>query len=161
MYSSDACPVYSPFFGAMGVAASICLTCLGASYGTAKAGVGVMHSGILRPDQVIKNSIPVILSGVLGIYGVIVSIMIINDLKAEHHIFKGFIQLGAGLSVGIAGLAAGFSLGIVGDAGARACVQQPRLYVGMVMILIFAEVLAIYGLIVALLLLSSARQVSC
>jgi V-type H+-transporting ATPase proteolipid subunit len=65
---------------------------------------------------------------------------------------KGFVQLGAGLSVGLAGLAAGFAIGIVGDAGVRGTAQQPRLYVGMILILIFAEVLGLYGLIVALIM---------
>lgn len=45
---------------------------------------------------------------------------------------QGFVQLGAGLSVGLAGLAAGFAIGIVGDAGSRGTAQQPRLFVGMV-----------------------------
>jgi V-type H+-transporting ATPase proteolipid subunit len=45
---------------------------------------------------------------------------------------QGFVQLGAGLSVGLAGLAAGFAIGIVGDAGVRGTAQQPRLFVGMV-----------------------------
>lgn len=47
-------------------------------------------------------------------------------------LFVGFLQLGAGLSVGLAGLAAGFAIGIVGDAGVRGTAQQPRLFVGMV-----------------------------
>lgn len=67
-------------------------------------------------------------------------------------LYTGFIQLGAGLSVGLAGLAAGFAIGIVGDAGVRGTAQQPRLFVGMILILIFAEVLGLYGLIVALIL---------
>ena len=46
------------------------------------------------------------------------------------------LQLGAGLSVGLSGLAAGFSVGIVGDAGVRGAAQQPRLFVGMILILI-------------------------
>lgn len=47
-------------------------------------------------------------------------------------LYAGFIQLGAGLSVGLAGMAAGFAVGIVGDAGVRASAQQPRLFTGMV-----------------------------
>jgi len=35
--------------------------------------------------------------------------------------------------------AAGIAIGIVGDAGVRANAQQAKLYVGMVLILIFAE----------------------
>jgi F0F1-type ATP synthase membrane subunit c/vacuolar-type H+-ATPase subunit K len=68
---------------------------------------------------------------------------------------KGFTQLGAGLSVGLAGLAAGFAIGVVGDAGVRGTAQQPRLFVGMILILIFAEVLGLYGLIVALIMNTS------
>lgn len=60
--------------------------------------------------------------------------------------------MGAGLSIGLSGLGAGVAIGIVGDAGVRGTAQQPRLYVGMILILIFAEVLAIYGLIVSLLM---------
>jgi F0F1-type ATP synthase membrane subunit c/vacuolar-type H+-ATPase subunit K len=47
-------------------------------------------------------------------------------------LYTGFVQLGAGLSVGLSGLAAGFAIGIVGDAGVRGTAQQPRLFVGMV-----------------------------
>jgi V-type H+-transporting ATPase 16kDa proteolipid subunit len=75
-------------------------------------------------------------------------------------LYTGFIQLGAGLSVGLAGLAAGFAIGIVGDAGVRGTAQQPKLFVGMILILIFAEVLGLYGLIVALLLNTKAGGVS-
>ncbi|CAG8798598.1 42910_t:CDS:2, partial [Gigaspora margarita] len=71
---------------------------------------------------------------------------------------SGFIQLGAGLSVGLAGLAAGFAIGVVGDAGVRASAQQPRLYVGMILILIFAEVLGLYGLIVGLILNTKSSE---
>lgn len=67
-------------------------------------------------------------------------------------VFRSFLYLGAGLSVGLSGLAAGFAIGIVGDAGVRGTAQQPRLFVGMILILIFAEVLGLYGLIVALIL---------
>jgi V-type H+-transporting ATPase proteolipid subunit len=66
--------------------------------------------------------------------------------------YRSFHHLGAGLSVGLSGLAAGFAIGIVGDAGVRGTAQQPRLYVGMILILIFAEVLGLYGLIVSLVL---------
>ena len=53
-------------------------------------------------------------------------------MKQGMTLYQGFIQLGAGLAVGLAGLAAGFAVGIVGDAGVRGTAQQPRLFVGMV-----------------------------
>jgi len=85
--------------------------------------------------------IPVIMAGIIAIYGLVVSVLISNQLSQKTSLFTGFIQLGAGLSVGLAGLAAGFAIGIVGDAGVRGTAQQPRLFVGMILILIFAEVL--------------------
>nr|KJB63566.1 hypothetical protein B456_010G006100 [Gossypium raimondii] len=59
---------------------------------------------------------------------------------------------------GLAGLSAGMAIGIVGDAGVRANAQQPKLFVGMILILIFAEALALYGLIVGIILSSRAGQ---
>ena len=67
--------------------------------------------------------------------------MILNNLEEKSALHTNFMQLGAGLSVGISGLAAGLSIGIIGDAGVRGSAQQPRMYMGMIMILIFAEVL--------------------
>ena len=77
---------------------------------------------------------------------------ILTPPPASPRYHRGFAHLGAGLSVGLSGLAAGFAIGIVGDAGVRGTAQQPRLFVGMILILIFAEVLGLYGLIVALIL---------
>lgn len=84
------------------------------------------------------------MAGIIGIYGLVVSVLISDGLKQELPLYTGFIQLGAGLSVGLAGLAAGFAIGIVGDAGVRGTAQQPRLFVGMILILIFAEVLGMF-----------------
>ncbi|BFZ61568.1 vacuolar ATPase V0 domain subunit c [Saitoella coloradoensis] len=155
---TDLCPVYAPFFGAMGCTAAIVFSCFGAAYGTAKSGVGISAMGVLRPDLVMKSIVPVVMAGIIAIYGLVVSVLVSDGLKQQQALYTGFIQLGAGLSVGLAGLAAGFAIGIVGDAGVRGTAQQPRLFVGMILILIFAEVLGLYGLIVALLLNTKATN---
>jgi F0F1-type ATP synthase membrane subunit c/vacuolar-type H+-ATPase subunit K len=85
------------------------------------------------------------MAGIIGIYGLVVSVLISNGLKQDSSLYSNFIQLGAGLAVGLSGMAAGFAIGIVGDAGVRGTAQQPRLFVGMILILIFAEVLGLYG----------------
>jgi len=48
------------------------------------------------------------MAGIIGIYGLVVSVLISDGLKQEMALYTGFIQLGAGLSVGLAGLAAGY-----------------------------------------------------
>ena len=85
---SELCPTSAPFFGFMGVAASIIfaskwscflltLTDLGSAYGTAKAGVGVCSMGVFKPEAVMRNMLPVIMAGILGIYGLIASIIMV------------------------------------------------------------------------------------
>merc|ERR1712244_133741 len=114
-------------------------------------GVGVSAMGVMHPDLVMKSMIPVVMAGVIGIYGLIIAVIIGSSIdSSDYTSFAGFAHLGAGLSVGLSGLAAGIAIGIVGDAGVRATAQQPKLFVGMILILIFSEALGLYGLIVAL-----------
>ncbi|KAI1313400.1 H(+)-transporting V0 sector ATPase subunit c [Mortierella claussenii] len=158
---TEYCPVYSPFFGIMGATTAIVFCCVGAAYGTAKSGVGLTSMGVLRPDLIMKGVVPIIMTGIIGIYGLVVSVLIGNGFSQTMSLYAGFIQLGAGLSVGLAGMAPGFAVGIIGDAGVRASAQQPRLFTGMILVLIFAEVLALYGLIVALILNTKASDAKC
>ncbi|RVX22484.1 V-type proton ATPase subunit c1 [Vitis vinifera] len=82
----------------------------------------------------------------------------INPKAKSYYLFDGYAHLSSGLACGLAGLSAGMAIGIVGDAGVRANAQQPKLFVGMILILIFAEALALYGLIVGIILSSRAGQ---
>ncbi|KII73957.1 hypothetical protein RF11_14358 [Thelohanellus kitauei] len=72
--------------------------------------------------------------------------------KALILIFHGFAHFASGLTVGICGIAAGAAIGILGDSAIRAYAQQPKVYVTMIILLVFAEVLAIYGMIVGIFL---------
>lgn len=134
------------------------LSSLGAGYGIAKSGVGISAVSVLRPDMMIRNLMPPILSGILAIYGLVVAVVISSSLKEKSALHTNFMQLAAGIAVGLSCLSSGLCIGIVGDAGVRAAGQQPRMYVGMMMMLIFAEVLGIYGLIVGLLLLTRSEN---
>jgi V-type H+-transporting ATPase proteolipid subunit len=142
----------------MGVTSAIVFANLGAAYGTAKSGVGIMSMGVMRPDLIMRSIIPVVMAGVLGIYGLITAVIINEKLNtpASYSAYAGYAHLGAGLTVGMSSLAAGMAIGIVGDAGVRANAQQTRLFVGMILILIFAEALGLYGLIVGLVVASGA-----
>ena len=153
------CDPSSTFFGFMGVTTAVVFANLGAAYGTAKSGVGICSMGVMRPDMVMKSIIPVVMAGVLGIYGLITAVIINGKLTepSKYSAYEGYAHFGAGMTVGLSSLAAGMAIGIVGDAGVRANAQQPRLFVGMILILIFAEALGLYGLIVGLVVASGAK----
>jgi len=126
----------------------------GAAYGTAKAGISIAGVGTFKSDLIMRSLISVIMAGIIAVYGLVIAVLIAGDMSPdkEYTLFSGIMHLAAGLSVGLAGAAAGYAIGIVGNAGARAFLQQPKIFVGKVLILIFAEVLGLYGLIVALIL---------
>jgi len=159
---TDRCPAYSSFFGVMGATSAMVFSALGAAYGTAKSGCGISAMAVMKPEAIMKSVIPVVMAGIIAIYGLVVAVLIAGNIdKDQYSLYKAFFHLGAGLAVGLSGLAAGFAIGIVGDAGVRGTAQQPRLYVGMILILIFAEVLGLYGLIVSLILTTKPGASVC
>uniref|UniRef100_A0A8C5ZCV1 V-type proton ATPase proteolipid subunit n=1 Tax=Marmota marmota marmota TaxID=9994 RepID=A0A8C5ZCV1_MARMA len=106
------------------------------------------------PELIMKSLIPVVMSGILAIYGLVVAVLIAGNLSPteDYTLFNGFMHLSCGLCVGFACLSSGYAIGMVGDVGVRKYMHQPRLFVGIVLILIFSEVLGLYGMIVALIL---------
>ena len=147
---------FETFWGYMGIASALCFANIGAAYGTAKSGVGILSMGISKPEAIIKSVIPVIMAGILGIYGLIVAVILKQNIKpAEYSIFSGWKHFASGLCCGLSSLGAGIAIGVAGDAGVRALGQQDRIFVGMMLILIFSEAIGLYGLIVSLILTST------
>lgn len=95
------------------------------------------------------------MAGILGIYGLITAVVTKQKIPETGYSYKtAFSHLAAGLCCGLSSLGAGIAIGIGGDAGVRALGQTDEIFVGMMLILIFAEALALYGFIVALILSS-------
>jgi ATP synthase proteolipid subunit len=90
---------------------------IGGAYGTAKAGQGLMAMGIRSPELLMKNIIPVVMAGVLGIYGLIVAVILNGKFTipeasgfATYSQYNGFAHLASGLCVGLCSLASGLVL---------------------------------------------------
>ncbi|AAW40846.1 conserved hypothetical protein [Cryptococcus deneoformans JEC21] len=160
---SELCPPWAPFFGFAGVTSAIVFSTVGAAYGTSKAGIGIAGLGTFRPDLIMKSLIPVVMSGIIAVYGLVVSVLIAGNISPSepYSLFAGFVHLAAGLACGFTGLAAGYAIGIVGDACVRAYLYESKVFVSMVLILIFAEVIGLYGLIVALILNTAVGEAVC
>uniref|UniRef100_A0A8C6LX87 V-type proton ATPase proteolipid subunit n=1 Tax=Nothobranchius furzeri TaxID=105023 RepID=A0A8C6LX87_NOTFU len=117
----------------MGASAAMVFSALGAAYGTAKSGTGIAAISVMRPELIMKSIIPVVMAGIIAIYGLVVAVLIANNISDKITLYKSFLHLGAGLSVGLSGLAAGFAIGIVGDAGVKGTAQQPQLFVDCIL----------------------------
>jgi len=65
--------VFESFIGA---AAALVFCTIGSAYGTAKSGVGVAAIGVNNPQLIMKSSVPVIMAGMVGIYGLIIAVFV-------------------------------------------------------------------------------------
>jgi V-type H+-transporting ATPase 16kDa proteolipid subunit len=143
-----------------------------------------MAMGIHSPEMIMKNIIPVVMAGVLGIYGLIVAVILNGKFSTPeqgtgyvtYSQYSGFCHLAAGMCCGLCSLASGLAIGIAADAGTRAVGAQgamaaswkkmgftgdaggqvnssgDALFVGVILIQVFASNLGLYGLIASLIL---------
>merc|ERR1711976_1083832 len=108
--------------------------------------MGVANLAVVDAAKIMRSIVPVVMAGILGIYGLIVAVIIQGSLsKSDYPTGAGFVHLGAGLSAGLSSLAAGLAIGIVGDTSVRAYAKQDRVFVAMILMLIFAEALGLYS----------------
>ena len=54
---------------------------VGAAYGTAKSGISIGSMAVTRPNFVFKAIIPVIMAGILSIYGLIIAVILGMKIK--------------------------------------------------------------------------------
>ena len=79
--NANGIPDESFFFGFIGVACALVFANIGSAYGCAKSGLGISYYGVIRQEGIIKAIIPVIMAGILGIYGLVVSVLLIQKSK--------------------------------------------------------------------------------
>lgn len=61
-----------------------CATAVGAGYGTTKSGVAIAGVGTFRPEIVMKALIPVVMAGIVAIYGLVVAVLISGSSASSH-----------------------------------------------------------------------------
>ena len=167
------------FSGYMGAASCMILSSWGSAWGTWRAGMGVCSMGVDHHKGVIKNIVPIVMAGVLGIYGLIVSVIITQAISPPmegngntYSTYNGYVHLASGLCCGLSCLAAGGTIGVIGECGVKGfglkaergrkwfwseneegdddmmaggsdAESANKLYVGMLIMLIFSEALAL------------------
>jgi V-type H+-transporting ATPase proteolipid subunit len=110
---------YPQFCAYLGCASALVFTNAGAAYGTAKSSIAIANLGVVDPNKIFRALIPIIMAGILGIYGLIVGVLM--AAKADKCEMKeGYAYLGAGLACGLSSLASGLAIGIAGEAGVKA-----------------------------------------
>ena len=82
----------------------------------------------MKPEKIIKSVIPFIMAGILGIYGLIATVILNQRIEDDYSYKSAYSYLASGLCYGLSSLAAGIAIGIGGDAGVRALGQTDKIF---------------------------------
>jgi V-type H+-transporting ATPase 16kDa proteolipid subunit len=134
----------------LGAAAAIFLSSLGSCIASAPAGIFALRAEI-DSDSMLSFG-PIMIAGVLAMYGLIISIILISKLMVDEPITKkdGYKALSAGLVVGLSCLASGYGMSrFIEQSMTMDFTQFTFRYF---LCLVYIEAIGLYGLIVALML---------
>jgi ATP synthase proteolipid subunit len=136
---------------------AIGLAALGAGIGIASGGAALSESLVERPEVFSKGLVSVVLAEALGIYGLLVSFMLlmqVGEIGVESG--QGMIAIGAAIAIGFAGIGAGLGIAKAGSALSKSLVRAPESFSKGLVSVVLAEALGIYGLLLAFMLIMSA-----
>lgn len=61
---------------------------MGAAYGTAKSGCGIAAMAVMKPEYIMKSVIPVVMAGIIAIYGLVVAVLIAGNIEKDYSLYK-------------------------------------------------------------------------
>ncbi|MHA1237698.1 MAG: V-type ATP synthase subunit K [Candidatus Odinarchaeia archaeon] len=103
-----------------------------------------------------KKASLILVSAIIILIAVSIQAYSFVNALAQDSVTEAYRLLGAGLSIGLAGLGAGIGLGIAGAAAIGASTEKPEMLGKSIIFVVLTEAIAIYGLLISFLLLAGA-----
>lgn len=138
----------------LGIILASGLSVAAAIFGIITCGNAMAGAGTQRPEILTKALIAVVLAEAIAIYGLLTSFLLVGKLGSIETIESGLRALAAGIVSGISGLAAGIGIAYSGSAMTTAAAEKPETFSKNVVGVVLAEAIAIYGLLVAFMIIA-------
>ena len=129
-------------------------------------GSSILGSMVKMPRIQSKNLISIILCEACGIFGLITALLVsqskkpadatksydIYATKANYQAAEnaGFAAFWIGVTVGLSNVFCGISIGVLGSSTALVTAQNANVFIGMLVVLIFASAVGLYALIIGI-----------
>jgi len=138
----------------IGAATSIIASALSAAYAISSCAPALASVSSEKPELSSKLIITIVLGEALAIYGLLIAFMIISQLPLVTTTAEGSRALFAGVAMGGAAVGASVGIAYCGPALITATVERPESYSTNILGLVLSEALAIYGLLIAFMLIA-------
>ena len=144
--------------GAIGAGVAVGMACLGSGIGQGIAAAGSVGAVAEDPDMFARGIIFTALPETQAIYGFLIAILLlvfsgIMNPSVTLNVSQGIIAVGAGAAIGFAGLGSGMGQGITASSAVGAVVEEPDMFARGIIFTALSETQAIYGFLIAILLM--------
>ncbi|GEM_PF-4799706 len=134
----------------IGIAVGAGLGVMGASIGIVLTSTAYGGFSAKKPESRIKGIIPLLLAEAIGIYAIVFMMFGLRAIDAGIAADKIFT---AGLIFGLGTLGAGVAIGAAGSGMSLGLAENDRAFIPMLVVVILAEAIAIYALVMAIYLM--------
>jgi V/A-type H+/Na+-transporting ATPase subunit K len=147
---------------AIGAGLAVGLAGLGSGIGQGIAAAGSVGAVAEDPEMFARGIIFTALPETQAIYGFLIAILLlvfsgIMNPSLTLNVSQGIIAVGAGAAIGFAGLGSGMGQGITASSAVGAVVEEPDMFARGIIFTALSETQAIYGFLIAILLMVFAK----
>jgi V/A-type H+-transporting ATPase subunit K len=137
------------FIALVGVGLAILVPIISAAITIIICGTAISGVGIEKPTLLSRLIITVVLGEALAIYGLLIAFMLLSKLPIITTSNSANMALMAGIIMAVSAVAAGAGISYSGSSLAGATLEREETYSSNVIGVVLSEALAIYGLLIA------------
>jgi F0F1-type ATP synthase membrane subunit c/vacuolar-type H+-ATPase subunit K len=138
----------------IGVAVSTLVSAASATYAIISCAPALASVTSEKPEYGSRLLITIVLGEALAIYGLLIAFMIVSKMPTIATFDAGIRALFSGIAMGGAAIAASIGISYCGPALMTAVVEKPESYTTNILGVVLSEALAIYGLLIAFMLVA-------